>query len=78
MRSPEGEGRRLEADASNRRPRVLRLGSRVDAVAQREDVQQDEPHEHRGDEQQATQLVTTLSLAPVWYSELGQVELYLD
>jgi hypothetical protein len=34
-------------------------------------------HGHQDDDE-ATHFVTTLSLAAIWYSELGQVEMYLD
>ena len=78
MTSPEGERDCLEADASNRRSGIARILSRIDPEPQRKNVDDDDRGDHDGDEQQATHRVTILSLAPVWYSQLGQVELYLD
>jgi hypothetical protein len=78
MSPPEGEGGCLEADASNRGSRIARILSRVDTEPKREHVEDDDRGNHDGDEQQATHRVTILSLAPVWYSQLGQGEMYLD
>jgi hypothetical protein len=68
----------LDADPWGRSSGIVELGSGVDAKANGEVAEQGEQHRDPEDEDQATHVVTTLSLAPVWYSELGQVEMYLD
>ena len=68
----------LDADAAGRRPLIIELGPGVHAMGLGQQVKhEDGDHGHKDDDE-ATHFVTTLSLAAIWYSELGQVELYLD
>lgn len=68
----------LDADVAGGRPRIVELGARVHTVRLGQQVDHEEGDQRHEEDDEATHFVTTLSAALIWYSELGQVEMYLD
>ena len=62
----------------DRRPRILEVRPRVDAVRLRQEVEDHDCGEGRQEDDEATSSSDHPFLEPLWYSELGQVERYLD